>query len=269
MKTCFFRNALIGFAIGLAMAIPGVSGGTLAVILGIYAPLIGALADVFKTPLKSFSLLGSVALGVFGGMTIAARIISLLSDVCFIQLSWFFIGTISGGVVVLAVAERRAFHPVWCMAGMLAVVLTRFLPKGIFESGAGLVSSFGVTLLAGLMTAVAVILPGVSLSLMMVIIGNYDRVMHAIAHFDLLYLAPLGFCTAFWAIALGRGFSFLLRRYPGRVNSVLLGFAAASVGQMYPGLPGTNEAALCAFLAALGFVFSWGAFFLLKKKQNF
>ena len=267
MKKRYAVYFLTGVLIGAAMTVPGVSGGTLAVICGIYTPLLRAIDGFLKTPRQSAALLGVTGAGLATGFAVTARLIALISGKYGFFLSFFFMGSIIGGIVVLAVREKKKFRILYFLIGMLSVILMHFLPTGILtDSGNGVIFSFLTTVLTGLMMAIALILPGVSLSLMMILIGNYQTVINAVAVPDLKYLMPLALSTVFGTILLGKLFSRLLERFPEQVGGIVLGFAAASVGEVYPGLPGRGSTFFCAIILAAGFIAAWGSFFLFKKR---
>lgn len=264
-----FKNLYLGFFIGIAMLIPGVSGGTIAVLLGIYDTLLSAVSHFFKNIKYNLLLLGSMAIGGLLGFGIAARLIAGLLTFAYQETLYFFIGTILGGIITLYMnksGETKKVNIPMLIFGMIVVMLIECLPNDILNySGSSLLIQFIILLAVGILLAVALILPGVSFSMMLVIAGIYKEFIVAVKTFDFRFLMPLMFAVLFGVIVCAKLLSKFMEERPNLCESMILGFILASIGEMYPGFPMGVKLVWCVMLMATGFCFSWLASVLCRK----
>ncbi|MHA7815535.1 MAG: DUF368 domain-containing protein [Pseudohaliea sp.] len=254
-----------GLLMGAADIVPGVSGGTIAFITGIYDRLLGALS-AFGLPVLRLCLTrrwgrafhrvdGAFLLTLLAGIATSvgtlAHLIGWLLAAHPVLLWAFFFGLIAGsalwllrrvphwnGVIVLAVA-----------VGLAAAAAVSLSPAVRLDGGpAGL-------FLAGFLAICAMILPGVSGSFILVLLGMYDRVLAAVESFDVAALGLFVAGAACGLLAFSRLLHWLLQRFHGPCMGLLTGFLAGSLpavwpwklaaggGQALPVLPGTWAAA--------------------------
>ena len=105
IKNPMVRNFLKGACVGGSMLVPGVSGGTMAMILGVYDRLISAVSSFTKNVRENAAFLGIFALGAAAGMLLFARPILMLIEAFPMTMRFFFIGAVAGGVPLMV---RRA-----------------------------------------------------------------------------------------------------------------------------------------------------------------
>ena len=110
-----------------------------------------------------------------------------------------------------------------------------------------------VLFLAGLLAAVALVLPGISVSYMFLLLGMYGRIMEAIARVQILYLLPLGGGLLLGTVLTAKILETAMSRHPMPVYLVILGFILGSLGQVFPGFPDQPQILWCALGAAAGF----------------
>lgn len=247
-----------GFLMGTADLIPGVSGGTVALVIGIYERLIDAVRRVGAAIGEVIRGRLHVARGLIAGtewgllLPLLAGILSavaLLSGVLEDQLrrrpvllaSGFF-GLVAGSVLLAWRMRRRGRPAHWVvMAGTTAVV---FIALGGGGSGAVEEPSFLVFFGAGALAVCAMILPGISGSLILVIVGMYGPILAAVNDRDLLIL------VVFVAgAATGLGFfsqllHWALSRFHDMVLSALVGLMAGSLRIVWPWPDGVSGAEL-------------------------
>ena len=128
---------LKGMWIGGTMTVPGVSGGSMAMILGVYDRLISSVSSFFKNPGKSMSFLVRFVLGAGVGMVLFSRFISFLFTTrADVPLRFFFLGAVAGGVPMIyreagirKISLGAVAYPV---IGILGVVILALLPTGLF-----------------------------------------------------------------------------------------------------------------------------------------
>ncbi|MBQ6172550.1 MAG: DUF368 domain-containing protein [Clostridia bacterium] len=247
--------ALKGFTIGSLMTVPGVSGGTLAIILGIYDKLLSAVATLFSDFKKNIIFLFTVAISLLLGMVTLSRLILLALELTPVPVSFFFIGAIAGSVPMLFKKTGLKKFSISCFicaaVGIACVFLLDLIPDGILEINGGFqISQIPAFIVCGIALAIAVIVPGVSFSHILMIFGIYERFYQALSSLDFIFLLSVGVPTAIALLALIRLFDFLLKKYPSQSYSAILGFVVASVKDIYVGLP-SDVVMIIASVAAL------------------
>lgn len=262
-------TAVKGAVIGGTMLVPGVSGGSMAMILGIYDKLISSVSSFMKHKRKSFFFLLVFSIGAVLGMILFAKPILSLIDNFPMQTMYFFIGAVAGGIpMICREAKIKSFSwriPVYTLLGVLSVLALSMLPVPAADSHAEAgISSFLLLVVSGFIAAVALILPGISVSYLLLLIGLYDETMKAISEFYIPFLIPL-------AIGLGAGIILttkllekVMARYPRPTYLVILGFILGSVINIFPGLPSLGELLVCIVTFSAGFT----AIFLLSRKES-
>ena len=139
-----------------------------------------------------------------------------------------------------------------------------FLPEGLFGAQAGL-AGMALEFAAGVVVAVALVLPGISVSFMLLVMGMYDRVLQSVASLDLLSLVPLGLGLLAGILATTRTLERAMARFPRPTYLIILGFVLGSVLEVFPGLPGSIlEWLICLVLAGGGF----SAVHLLSRREE-
>ena len=118
----FLLHLAVGVVIGIGGVLPGVSGGVMAVSLGLYKPMIDALAGFFKAPKKNFLFLLPVGLGAGLGFLLGAVVLSKLMRRWYVEVMWLFLGLVAGGIPsFLHEANERGFKKRYLIATVLAV----------------------------------------------------------------------------------------------------------------------------------------------------
>ncbi len=204
MKT--FLNVIYGVLVGVANVIPGVSGGTMAVSLGIYDRLIGSISGIVKEWKKSLAFLIPLLLGAAIGIVGFSRIMETLLEEYPLQTSGAFIGLIFGGIPVLLLALRRGQKEqgstkltVWnVIAFVLFLAIAVILPLlqgGGSESAVIAVSVPNALILfvLGIVASATMVIPGVSGSMVLMILGYYYGVLNLVNSFiDALVAVDIG-----------------------------------------------------------------------------
>lgn len=257
MNNNFIHIILKGMCVGSTMLIPGVSGGSMAMILGIYDKLISSVSSFLKHKKESALFLGLFLLGGIVGILLFARPMEYLLKHFTIPVMYFFIGTAAGGMPLIyqkANVERVTIKStVYLVIGVVMVIVIQMLPEGIFTETKG---AAGMILLvaAGFVAAVALVLPGISVSYMLLIMGLYDTIMQSITSLYLPNLIPLGIGVAVGIVLLTRFLENAMNRYPQPTYIIILGFVVGSLAGIFPEMPQGIYWLICpvTFLAGYG-----------------
>lgn len=250
---------LKGMWIGGTMTVPGVSGGSMAMIMGVYDRLISSVSSFFRNPGKSMSFLVRFVLGAGIGMVVFSRFISFLFTTrADVPLRFFFLGAVAGGVPMIykeAGIKRISLGAVaYLVIGILAVVILALLPTGLFEPN----GSFGIgaaliQLAGGIIIAVGLVLPGISVSQMLYMLGIYEGIIKNISTLNILPLIPLGAGVVGGIFLTTKVLEQLMERHPQPTYLIILGFMFGSLPELFPGIPSGSDMAYSILCAALGF----------------
>lgn len=245
-----------GAAIGGTMLIPGVSGGTMAMMLGIYDRLIRALSGFRRHSRASLITILCFCLGAGAGMLLLSKPLLHLLQAYPRPVSCFFIGAVAGSIpMVWNKARMGGFHwqaPVCLLGGMAAVLLLERLPA-IHAAAAAGAQWFVWLLIAGVVSAVALVLPGISVSYLLLLLGMYDKTILAIHALDLGYLIPLGLGLVLGVVLTTKALDRLMTRHPRGTYLTILGFMLATLPTLFPGWPVGWEWVVCLPALLAGF----------------
>ena len=234
-----------GVAVGVANIIPGVSGGTIALITGIFERLIDAIKSF---DLKAFRLLMKGRFGEFAAQTdlyfllalfagVAAAIISLARIFDFLFHSYpvyiwsFFFGLILASVYFVGKTVERWRTSVYIsfIVGTATAMMFTFLTPATQNS------NFLYLVLCGVVAVCSMILPGLSGSFVLILMGNYQLVaIDAINNRDLGILLPVAIGAVGGLIAFSHLLSWVFKRFKDQTISLLTGFILGSLGIIWP-----------------------------------
>lgn len=263
-------NLLKGLWIGGTMTVPGVSGGSMAMLLGVYDRLIFAVSSFRKAPKKNFLLLMEYLIGgVLGVVLFSKYILTPLIALYPLPTRYFFLGAVAGGAPMIfktAGVKKLSVAAVgYPVIGIVLVLLIAQIPEGLFSPGAGFsLSGCLLQLLGGLIIAVGFVLPGISLSQMLLMLGLYEQLLAAVDTFNLLPFVPLGVGVAIGALGVAKGMEHAMTRYPEPTYLIIFGFLLGSLPQMFPGVPTGIQIPICLITAVCGFF----AIFFMQRLGN-
>ena len=245
----------IGVFIGIANVVPGVSGGTIAVICNVYDKLIILSSLNFKRIKEAWQDILCLALGIGAGIVLFAKVITLLYRAYPAQTSAFFIGVVIGsipflfrkaraGIPAAAVAGDGSMISGWlygtlfCGVAGFALMLGMFFLQRRGVQTAAVVTAFSLPFAAklavmGAVAAVAMLIPGISGSFVLLILGVYPTVLQAVADFNMLLLIPIVLGVGAGLVFGARLIAVLLERFPAPMYAFILGLVAGSILYLY------------------------------------
>lgn len=268
---------LKGMWIGGTMTVPGVSGGSMAMILGIYNRLISTIATFTKNIKKNVVFLLFFVLGGLLGVLIFSKyVITPLLENYPVVTGYFFLGAVAGGIpIILKTAQVKRVSSsvvVFPLVGMIPILLLSLMPENLFATGEGF-SIVGclVQILGGIFVAAALVLPGISVSQVLLMMGIYEQIMSAIGSFDyktIVFFAPLIFGIVVGILAVAKFMNMAMEKFPQRTYLTVFGFLLASIPELFSGIgfPVGQEIPLCILTAIFGFLFIYG---LQKLEQKY
>jgi putative membrane protein len=250
---------------GSADIVPGVSGGTVALVLGIYEQLIdnihrGASAlrsllsrdgsgAVSKAKSVEWGWLLSLLAGILIAIAALSAIIEQLLDEQAIRTSSVFLGLVAGSVVIAwrLIDMRTVVHGTIAISVGIALFLVLGLRSDTHAAGPELVTRpIWVFVLAGALAICAMILPGISGSFILVMIGMYTEIIGAVNDRNLAVLAATGIGCIIGLAAFSTLLNWLLEHHRDVVIAAMVGLMLGSVRVLWPWPNGTSTTSLAA-----------------------
>ncbi len=244
----FLLNIVRGAAIGVAFIIPGFSGGSVAAILGVYEKLVGSVADLFKHFKTSVAFLFPILIGLILG--VAALILPIQWGLGHFPIPTvsLFVGLALGGLP--SVTQKVKGKPKWthivaCLIPLAVAASLCFLPTASQPEGFLLGLNFGgylLLILIGAVGACALVVPGISGSMLLLIFGYYTPLVqllteHLLVGQDvgvslLVFLcAGIGVVGGFFGVSVLM--KYLLRKFPRGTYFAIIGFIVGSIPAVY------------------------------------
>jgi len=231
---------LRGGCMGLAELVPGISGGTIAFVTGIYSELVTSLASFGPHSVRLLSqpqmfwqyhnlgFLLSLAVGMGAGIIAFAPVVSFFLAEAAPLLWAFFFGLILASAVVIGRARSLAVLARYGTLGAILGLAFLMLPIGQIQS------SWIALFIAGAVAVCAWILPAVSGSFVLLLLGLYDDVIVAIADLDVLKLSAVALGCAVGLALFVRVLSWLITHHEDRLLSLLTGFMVVALAKLWP-----------------------------------
>ncbi|MBQ2909363.1 MAG: DUF368 domain-containing protein [Bacilli bacterium] len=262
---------LKGFLLGIANVIPGVSGGTLALTLGIYQDLIGAISHFFKNLKKNLKFLIPLGIGMVIAILLGSKVITFCLDKFALPTTLFFIGLIVGGIPLLTKKLKgRRLKPLNLAVFLLTfgiVMIMTFLNAGnnAVDLSNMSVIQFILLMIVGMVAAATMVIPGVSGSFVLMLLGYYKPIMATLGNLtdfsllghNVLVLAPFGIGLLIGIVGIAKLIEFLLKKYEIPTYYGIVGFVTASVIGLGIGLVGVPTTTLQVLAGLVLFVIAF------------
>ncbi len=239
---------LIGIIMGVANIIPGVSGGTIAVGLGIFDKLIEAINNFFKKPIKYLHFLLPLGIGMVFGILAFSGIISFGLENYSFTTNMFFVGLVISSIpLILNNAKEKDFknsHYIYGVIGFLLVLFLTLLERSNNVETSSNSTNYIQLLLAGAIASSAMVIPGISGSFMMILLGVYDALLISLSQLKdwllntsdttLLFdsfkvILPLGIGIVLGILIISRIIEVLFKKFHSQTYLVILGLIFGSI----------------------------------------
>ena len=235
---------LKGIAMGAADVVPGVSGGTIAFISGIYEELVSSINNINFSFFKNWKNQGfqkawqdlngnfllALAIGIAISVLSLAQLISWLLENEPILVWSFFFGLVLASVFFVARDINKwnfSTIIVFLVGAALAFVITSMTPATNNES-------LPFLFLSGALAVCAMILPGISGAFILVLLGSYKTVLDAVHQRDYLIILVVGTGAVFGLLSFARLLKWMFQRYKNLTLALLTGFILGSLNKIWP-----------------------------------
>lgn len=263
-----------GLVIGIANIIPGVSGGTMAISVGAYDDLIGAVNNVRKDWKKSLKTLTPYGIGMILGIGLLSFVIEGAMRNYPLATACLFLGLILGGVPMLlnkAKVYKVRVPEILSFLFMAGVIIFMTLTKSTdAATGPFATDAFSLLLLflVGIIAAATMVIPGVSGSMVLILLGYYNRILETLSNFirgvlsvnfqtmldNFIPLFPFGIGVLLGIALVAKLIEWLFVKYPSVTYAGIIGLVAASPFAIFGEIPLSSATPLMILISivALG-----------------
>ncbi len=256
------KSVLLGFIIGVAAITPGLSGGILAIVLGVYAPALDAVMTINHNFKKSFSYLLPLGLGVLLGLGVFGVVMRQLLENYEKTVIYCFIGLIIGSLPsLLKEATKEGIKKSYFAFSAIAIAIGLFFSFAVAQNNLGSSASSVVLLISGVFLAMGILIPGISSSFLLMQLGSYDDMINSIATLNIINLVWIGLGAAAFFFITAKLINIAFKKHHGYAYFTALGFLFASVITAFPGVPTIID--IFFFLAGMT-----GAYTFMKKASD-
>ncbi|MBQ2801135.1 MAG: DUF368 domain-containing protein [Lachnospiraceae bacterium] len=267
------KQILSGVVIGVANIIPGVSGGTMMVAMGIYDKLISAITGLFKNFKKSLKFLFPIAVGMALGIVVLSKVIAIMFDVIPFQTNCLFIGLIIGSFPFIVKNVKghsvKIQHIIACLLFFGLVLGSALIGEGSGEEATlvgGIVPMIKL-FAVGVIASATMIIPGVSGSMVLMILGYYDAIISNISLFienvltwnvdgiieGLMIFVPFGVGVVAGVFIVAKLVEIIFQKFPLVAYWAIIGLIVASPFAIFisAGFEGVNVISVITGVVAL------------------
>lgn len=236
----FFYRILCGFFLGIAVIAPGVSGSVMAVMMGIYDELITIISNPFKNFKKNFIFLFPMGIGGVVSVVSLIQVLKFMFETYPIPSFLLFFGLIGGSLpTIFKEANENGFQKKY-LFGIIGAF--------IFAATVGLIARSKVTLSSGLNDSIYLpisggiagmmsMVPGMSISMVLMTLGVYSKLLQAAAGFQVMTIAPVGICFVLGMFLFSKITKFVFDKYHNFAYFMVFGFVLGTLIGIFPGIP--------------------------------
>ncbi len=232
---------LAGLLIGIGIILPGVSGGVIAVILGVYDKIVLSLNNFKKDKKNNLIFLLKIFIGIVIGIVISSNIIIYFFNKYYMEMSYLFIGLILGTIPMLIddynkKCSNKFNYYILIIVTLLSAFFSYYIKNNIVSTNESILILF----ISGFLFSIGKIIPGISSSVLLSLIGKYDMFLlmlsnpinYIVSNIFNFIIITFGFLIG--TIITFKFISFLFKYYYSNTYSAILGFVIGSLVTLYP-----------------------------------
>lgn len=234
-------NVLKGVVIGVANAIPGVSGGTMMVIMKVFDRLLGAVTLNLKKLKENFVFLLTIIIGMGIGVILSAKVLNICFENFYVQTQFFFMGVVLGSLPMIykeATKEKKLepLHLIPFAIGLGVIIGVTVISMSATNSVITSLTpvTFFYLLVISVVAAAAMIMPGLSGSLVLLILGGYQTVINAVDEMNIMVLIPVGIGIILGILLCAKVITLCLKKWQRGTYAVILGLIVGSFYAIWP-----------------------------------
>lgn len=268
MSDCL-KNIFIGMVLGVSNIIPGVSAGSMAVVMGIYDKLIDSVCTVFKDFKRNFKFLFFLGIGVLLGIILFSSLMEKLLISYPWQMNYLFMGLIIGGIGMLfkEIKEEKLKKTdyIYFLIPLILLIAINFISssESVIIDNLSLKNALYL-LICGFVASSTMVIPGVSGSFILILLGAYGSIISAVSNFNLPILFPFGIGVLLGLIVMVKLIEFLLKRFKLKTYMCIVGLVIGSLFSIFPGF----EFSLKGLSSIVMFVVGYAISFYIPKLNS-
>jgi len=258
-----------GALVGIGAIVPGLSGGVIAVVFGIYEPLMRFLGNLRVKFLKNVLFFLPIGIGGVLGVVGFSAVVDYAFTHFAAQFTWLFIGFISGTFPSLYKTSGKEGRKPWYWLLLLGMAVGTFYYMFWMETirNVTLTPNIWVWLLSGLLMGLGLVVPGMSPSNFLIYLGLYQPMASGIRQLDLGVIIPIVIGVVICILIFAKLISWLFNKAYPVMYHLILGIVVGSTAAIIPhGVSGWSTIAVCAMLFVLG---AAGSFALSKLDEKY
>ena len=238
-------NILKGIIIGIAKVIPGLSGTVLMISFNLYDKAINAITCFFNNPKKNFFFLFTLFIGVMIGVVFFSKLVSFFINNYYLYTISLFIGLILGGITIIRkeVGKSKLCYFLMTISFCLMLCISFSNMVSVYTLKHNYIDIL-IFLLAGVLEAIGTILPGVSSTALLMIIGIYPYYIDILGNLlninhivsNLYFLIPFGFGLVGGIIVISLIVNYLFKYHKEITFSIIFGLSISTIVTLFMGL---------------------------------
>jgi len=255
-------NFIKGVFIGLGAILPGISSGVICMVVGLYEKLLDCVLNFFKNMKENFKFLFPIASGAIIGIILFSRIILYCFNIIPCQTKSLFIGLLLGSICVLlkqnidnCIKNNKSISTsffICFLIGLGLIYLENFMNIGTTSTYNQFNSLF--LILSGFLMSIGIIVPGVSSTIILMLLGVYNTYLNALSTIDIFILVPMILGIGIGSILFMKITQILLKKFHSETMFGIIGFSLGSVLILFPGYDFNLESLIGLILLYLGFL---------------
>ena len=249
-----------GILVGSGAILPGISGGVLCVLFGIYQPMMEFFAHPIRNFMTVMPRLFPAGVGWFAGFVVFAKLVTMLFQANANMAIWLFIGLIAGSFPSLYQEAGKQGHgrTGWTSMMVSFIIMAAFFGLLSKEVNVRITPSVFWYGFCGVLWGLSVVLPGVSSSSTLIFLGLFEPMTEGIAAFDPLVVFPIFIGAGLTIVLLSRGINYIFSRFYCAAFHAVAGFVIASTLVIVPtSYKSWGSFAGCLVCAVAGFFGAW------------
>lgn len=254
-------NFIKGIFIGSGAILPGISSGVICMVVGLYERLLDSILNFFKDIKGNFKFLCPIISGAIIGIILFSNIIFYCFNTIPCQTKSLFIGLLLGSIYILAQSNLKVEGNIkgkyisffFCFIIGIGLII---LENTISFSSEYMPNEFSASflILSGFLMSIGIIVPGVSSTVILMLLGVYSTYLSAVSMVNMTVLFPIMLGAGIGSIIFMKITQYLLNKYHFQTIFGIIGFSLGSVLILYPGYSFNLESLVSIMLLVLGFV---------------
>ena len=257
-----FTNFIKGIFIGFGAILPGISSGVICMVVGLYEKLLNSVLNFFKDIKNNIKFLFPIGSGIIFGIIIFSNILLYCFDLIPCQTKSLFIGLLFGSIYLLAKANMDGYSKsnksaytsffICFLIGLGLIYLENIINK---EAGCTL-NNFNplFLILSGFLMSIGIVVPGISSTIILMLLGVYSTYLSAISILNINILLPMVMGVGIGSFIFMKLTQKLLNKYHSQTMFGIIGFSLGSVLILFPGYSLNLESLIGLILLCLGFM---------------